>query len=359
MYKLIRPLIFRASSDPETMHRAMMKLLGFVGNTPPLSFIERMMFNFQDMRLCQNIFGLEFKNPVGLAGGFDKHAEALRGFANFGFGFLEVGTITQFAQPGNPRPRIFRLEQDEALINHMGFNNQGADVMVNRLSTVIHSRMTVPLGINLGKSKVTELTQAAEDYLYSFSKLYNYGDYFVVNVSSPNTPGLRQLQDKSFLLDILSGLNNYRTKQTVKKPLVVKTVVDLSLEAIDEVLAVCKSQNIDGLIISNTLISRDGLRTKTDEVGGLSGKPIRQKSTDYIKHIHKQFSNLPIVGVGGIFSALDAYEKIKAGASLVQVYTGLIYEGPGLVKKINKGLVKLLERDGFKNIGEAVGIEAK
>lgn len=177
----------------------------------------------------------------------------------------------------------------------------------------------------------------------------------MVNVSSPNTPGLRQLHDKSFLVDILSHLNSFRLKQPIIKPIFVKTVVDLSLAAIDEVLEICKNQNVDALIVSNTLLSREGLKTKTDEAGGLSGKPLRQKSTYYISHIHKQMPALPIIGVGGIFSAQDAYEKIKAGASLVQIYTGLIYEGPGLVKKINQGLVKLLERDGLKNIGEAVG----
>ncbi len=330
-----------------------MKLLHMVGSVPPLSWTERMIFNFADERLGQKVFGLDFKNPVGLAGGFDKQAEAGPAFANLGFGFLEVGTITRHAQLGNPRPRIFRLEQDEALINRMGFNNEGADFMVGSLS--VAQKLNIPLGINLGKSKITELAKAQEDYLYSFSKLYEYGDYFVVNVSSPNTPGLRQLHNKSFLVDILSGLNNHKSKQQIKKPILVKTVVDLSLEEIDEVLEVCKNQNVDGLIISNTLLSRDGLKIKTVEAGGMSGKPIRQKSTDYIRHIHHRLPTLPIVGVGGIFSAEDAYEKIKAGASLVQVYTGLIYEGPGIVKNINRGLVKLLQQDGFKNISEAVG----
>lgn len=357
MYKLIRPLIFKASSDPETMHRAMMKLLQIAGGITPLSWLERQMFDFQDERLKQKVFGMEFKNPVGLAGGFDKHAEGLQGLANLGFGFLEIGTVTRFAQPGNPRPRIFRLEQDQALINRMGFNNQGADFLAAKL--LKSKKLNVPLGINLGKSKITDLSQAAQDYLYSFSKLYDYGDYFVVNVSSPNTPGLRQLQDKGFLVDILSGLEDFRAKQAVTKPILVKTVVDLPLQAIDEILEVCKNQNIDGLIISNTLISREGLKTHTDEAGGLSGKPIRQKSTEYIKHIHRQMPDMPVIGVGGIFGAEDAYEKIKAGASLIQIYTGLIYEGPGLIKKINRGLVKLMQRDGFKNIGEAIGVESR
>lgn len=359
MYKLIRPLIFKASSDPENMHRAMMGLLHMVGNVKPLSYIERAMFDFTDERLSQNIWGINFKNPVGLAGGFDKQAEALPGFANLGFGFLEIGTITRHAQPGNPRPRIFRLENDHALINRMGFNNEGADAVAARLnSTLLLSRNKVPIGINIGKSKITELNKAAGDYLYSFEKLYEFGDYFVVNVSSPNTPGLRQLQDKSYLTDILSGLNNYRGSQKIRKPVLVKTAVDLALPAIDDLLQVCSDQHIDGLIISNTTLSRDGLITKTNEAGGLSGQPLRKKSTEYIKHVRGRVPGLPIIGVGGIFSAADAYEKIKAGASLIQIYTGLIYEGPGLVKKINQGLVKFLERDGFKDISEAVGVDA-
>jgi dihydroorotate dehydrogenase len=357
MYKLIRLLIFKASSDPENAHRIVMRLLRMAGQFP-FSWIEREIFGFADDSLSQTVFGLNFKNPVGLAGGFDKNAEAVQGLVNLGFGFLEVGTVTRYAQPGQPRPRIFRLVQDEALINRMGFNNDGADVLAKKLSTIILSSMIVPIGINLGKSKVTELAQAPDDYSYSFKKLYEFGDYFTVNVSSPNTPGLRQLQGKNFLADILSGLNNFRAQQKIRKPVLVKTVIDLPLETIDEVLEACKLQNIDGIIISNTSASRDGLKTSINEVGGLSGRPIRQKSTEYVRYIHQQAPELPIVGVGGIFNAQDAYEKIKAGASLVQIYTGLIYEGPGLVKKINRGLVKLLERDGFKNIREAVGQES-
>ncbi len=359
MYKLIRPLIFKASSDPETMHGVMMKLLHMVGNFPIFSWIERLIFDFQDERLKQNIFGLEFKNPVGLAGGFDKQAEALQGFANLGFGFLEVGTVTQLAQPGNPRQRIFRLVDDEALINRMGFNNHGADAMSKQLSQTSLYLTKAPIGVNLGKSKITELNKAAEDYLYSFTRLYEYGDYFVVNVSSPNTPGLRELQDKNFLIDILSGLTKYRSEQKIAKPILVKIAPDLSFEAIEELVPVCKQYEINGVIATNTTVGRVGLKTETKEIGGLSGKPVKEMSTAIIKHIHQKHPSMPIIGVGGIFSAEDAYEKIKAGASLVQIYTGLIYEGPGLVKKINKGLVELLKRDGFKNISEAVGVETK
>jgi dihydroorotate dehydrogenase len=356
MYKLIRPVLFNLYKDPETVHHEALAFLRIFGISP-LHQLLAFLLKVDDSSLKQTVFGLDFKNPVGLAGGFDKEAVAVRGLAALGFGFLEVGTITQHAQSGNPRPRIFRLTEDEALINRMGFNNFGADALAKKLSQL--KNLDINLGISLGKSKITELEKATDDYLYSFSKLYEYGDYFVVNISSPNTPGLRQLHDKNFLLDILSVLNDYRLKQDIQKPIFVKTVVDLTLEAIDEVLEICRTQKVDGIIISNTLLSRDGLKVPTNEVGGLSGKPIKQKSTDYIRYIHKRWPTLPIIGVGGIFTAEDAYEKIKAGASLIQIYTGFIYEGPSVVKKINQGLVKCLQRDGFKNIKEAVGVAVK
>lgn len=354
MYKqFIRPIIFKLNRDPESIHRVILDLLWLMGS----NFITRTWlenrFRADDEKLGQTVFGLKFKNPVGLAAGFDKHAQSLWGLAALGFGHIEIGSYTAKAQPGNPRQRVFRLPKDEALINRFGFNNRGADVMARHLSKI--KNLPVPLGINLGKTKVTPLERAAEDYLYSFRKLYDFGGYFAVNVSSPNTPGLRELQDKIFLIDILSGLNNYRSRQNVYKPILVKIAPDLSFGEIDEVLEVVKNQKADGIIAANTTISREGLMRDLNETGGLSGKPLKKISTDIIRHIHRQSPALPIIGVGGIFSAQDAYEKIKAGASLVQVYTGLVYEGPGLVKDINRGLVKLLERDGFKNISEAVG----
>ena len=354
MFKLIRPLLF-SFKDPETAHNLALSFLKLTGFSP-LSSAANFLTKVDGNVLKQKVFGFEFKNPVGLAGGFDKHGKAIKGLQALGFGFLEVGTVTQHPQPGNPRPRIFRLMQDLALINRMGFNNEGADVLANRL-TFIHDCMNVPIGVSLGKSKITDLGKAKDDYLYSFDKLYNYGDYFVVNVSSPNTPGLRQLQDKSFLIDIILTIKDYREKQNFKKPILVKIAPDLTFGAIDEVLEVCKNLRIEGIIATNTTVSREGLMTEINEVGGLSGKPLKEKSTMVIRHIHKQMPSLPIIGVGGIFTAEDAYEKIKAGASLVQIYTGFIYEGPFVVKKINQGLVKLLKRDGFKNISEAVGVE--
>ncbi len=352
MYKLIRPLLFKFSKDPETVHNLALSFLKLAGH-PPFSQLAQAVCDVTEQTLIQNIFGLQFKNPIGLAGGFDKEAKAVLGLAALGFGFLEIGTVTRHAQPGNPRPRISRLPQDAALINRMGFNNHGADALAETLSGL--KNIQVPLGINLGKSKITELAEAALDYLYSFAKLYSFGDYFVVNISSPNTPGLRQLQGKSYLTDILRALTEYRAKQVVRKPIMVKVVIDFVFEAIDEILQACKELGVDGVICSNTSIGRDGLSSPTNETGGLSGRPIREISTSMIRYIHKQMPQLPIVGVGGIFNAADAYDKIRAGASLVQIYTGFIYEGPLVVKKINQGLIKLLKRDGFSNISQAVG----
>ncbi len=352
MYKLLRPLLFKI--DSETIHDKMLTLGGFL-HSIHLDSALSLFYKYEHQSLEQKVFGLDFKNPVGLAGGFDKGAKITRFLENLGFGFLEVGTVTQHAQEGNPKPRIFRLPADKALINRMGFNNHGADALAEKISNV---NLTTPLGISIGKSKITDLNNAVADYLYSFEKLYKYGDYFAVNISSPNTPGLRQLQDKSFLVDILSSLENYRSKQNLRKPILVKIAPDLEFEAIDEVLEVCLNLKIDGVIATNTTVGRVGLKTQINETGGLSGLPLKEKSTQIIRHIHSQSPVLPVIGVGGIFSAGDAYEKIKAGASLIQIYTGLIYEGPGLVKKINKGLVEFLKRDGLKNISEAVGVEA-
>ncbi len=354
MYKIIRPILFKFFKDPETVHHLALYFLKFLG-LPGFSSVAQIFTNINDETLKQKVFGLDFKNPVGLAGGFDKEAYAVKGLEALGFGYLEIGTITRYSQPGNPRPRIFRLAADEALINRMGFNNFGADALAQRLSKL--KNLNTPLGISLGKTKITPLEEAAEDYLYSFTKLYDYGDYFAVNISSPNTPGLRDLQDKEHLIEIIQGLANYRAKQTKLKPILVKIAPDLTFEAIDEVLEVCKQLNVDGIIATNTTISREGLSAPAKEIGGLSGMPLKSKSTQIIKHIRRQSPGLPIIGAGGIFTAEDAYEKIRAGASLLQIYTGFIYEGPLVVRATNQGLVKLLKRDGFKNVSEAVGSE--
>jgi dihydroorotate dehydrogenase len=353
VYKALIWFLFLLTKDPETVHRLALIFLNLLGKSW-LAPLVRSVVSVDDASLAQTVFGVTFKNPVGLAAGLDKNGVAILGLEALGFGFTEMGTVTRHAQPGNARQRIFRLPKDKALINRMGFNNVGADAFAKNLNALKHS---VPLGINLGKSKITELKDAAEDYLYSFRVLYEFGDYFVVNVSSPNTPGLRELQDKKPLLTILSALNKFRDQQAVKKPILVKISPDMTNEAIDDVLAVIRAERVDGIVATNTTVGREHLYTDIKEDGGLSGRPLINRVTEIIRYIHKQNPKLLIIGVGGIFTAEDAYEKIKAGASLVQVYTGFIYEGPLMVKAINRGLVRLLEKDGYKNITEAVGKE--
>ena len=350
MYDFLITVLFWFYKDPESVHRLAIRFLRVVG-TLPLPEVR------SDPRLGQDVFGIYFKNPVGLAGGFDKNGEAILGLEALGFGFIEIGTVTKLGQAGNPRPRMFRYPSDHALINRMGFNNAGADAMKENLARL--GRVKVPLGISLGKSKATELADAAEDYLYSFKALCRFGDYFVINVSSPNTPGLRQLQDRGFLIGICNALNEYRATQEVKKPLLIKIAPDLTNEAIDDVLSVIKECSLDGIIATNTTVNYSTLQTETKETGGLSGKPLQNRSTEIIRYIHQKSPTLPIIGVGGIFTAEDAYEKIKAGASLVQIYTGFIYEGPFAARRINRGLLRLLKRDGFKDITDAVGSEIK
>lgn len=352
MYHLLINVLFWFYKDAESVHRLALRLLQVIGHEPLRSLISRT----TEVRLPllgQDVWGLYFKNPVGLAGGFDKNGEVIRGLEALGFGFVEAGTVTWHAQPGNPRPRVFHFPQDLSLINRMGFNNKGAKTLQDTLARL--TGIKVPLGVSLGKSKITELKDAAGDYLASFKALCRFGDYFVINVSSPNTPGLRQLQDKDFLVGIVRILNEHRVKQEKHVPLLVKIAPDLTNEAIDDVLGVIQEYSLDGIIATNTTISRDGLSAPTEETGGLSGKPLRDRSTEIIRYIHRQSPTLPIIGVGGIFTAEDAYEKIKAGASLVQVYTGFIYGGPFTVSHINRGLARLLARDGYKHISEAVG----
>lgn len=354
MYKLIRPTLFKLSKDPETVHNLALHFLTFLGYSPFKQIVSSFT-HVENNKLEQNIFGLNFKNPVGLAGGFDKDGKIINGLEALGFGFLEIGTVTKLPQSGNARPRMFRLVKDLAIINRMGFNNEGSSELKRHLQKTKHNSV---LGVSLGKNKNTPNELAVEDYLFLFKELYNLGEYFVVNFSSPNTPGLRDLLGKKYLTNILEELIAYRKTRGVYKQILVKIVIDFSLEEVDEILEVCKTVGVDGIITSNTSVARDNLKTVTYETGGLSGKPITQKSTELIKYIYKKNLNIPIIGVGGIFSAEDAFEKIKAGASLIQIYTGFIYEGPFIVKNINQGLVKLLEQDGFKNISEAVGVEA-
>lgn len=325
-----------------------------------------------DARLEQTLWGLRFPNPVGLAAGFDKDGVAAGVWSSLGFGFAELGTVTFQAQPGNPRPRLFRLPLDKAALNRMGFNNWGAAAMAARLADTVRGDATrsVPMGINLGKSKVTPLDEAAGDYLGSFRLLKDWGDYFVVNVSSPNTPGLRSLQDADQLGAILDALQQENQGQ---KPIFVKIAPDLEWDAIADIISLSKEYHLAGIIATNTTISREGLKTQViwphgvlraqplevqKEAGGISGVPVRDRSTEVIRFIWQQTQGqLPIIGVGGIFTAEDAWEKITAGASLVQVYTGWIYEGPWMVRRILEGLLQLLQERGLNSVSEAVGLE--
>jgi dihydroorotate dehydrogenase len=349
-YSWIRSVLFKLSHrDPELAHELALKVLQNLG---PMLWILQNFTSFHDPALEQEVLGLTFKNPVGLAAGFDKNAVAIQGLAALGFGFLEVGTVTRHPQEGNPRPRIFRFPKDKALINRMGFNNEGADAIARRFQEM--KPPTIPIGISIGKSKITPLDKAVEDYLYSFQKLYAYADYFAINISSPNTQGLRTLQEKDQLDNLVMALQKEsetlsRQTKISRRPLFIKISPDLSWQALDELLEVCLNRGIHGVIATNTTLYRDGLSTQTDETGGLSGKPLQKRALEVVRYIYRQ-TRLPIIGVGGIFQAEDAFAMLKAGARLIQVYTGLIYEGPFMVHRINKGLRKLMEIHGFKRI---------
>lgn len=353
MYNALIAVLVFFFKDPETIHRYSIEFFKFFGAPPFASLLQMLCAPRVSPVLSQEVFGVSFAHPVGLAGGFDKNAEAVPGLSALGFSFLELGSVTSEAQVGNPRPRIFRLPKDRAIINRMGFNNEGRMAMKGRLEAV---ERTVPLGISLGKLKTVELPDAPREYRASFETLYEYGDYFVVNVSSPNTPGLRTLQDKDALVSIVRSLNEYRAGQKTRKPLLIKIAPDLTFSAIDEVVDVCRDEKLDGIIATNTTVSRDGLTEGTSELGGLSGAPLKAHATEIIRYIHRRAPELPIIGVGGIFTGQDAYEKIKAGASLVQIYTGFIYGGPLAVRNIAEELEQLVLHDGYKHIREAVGV---
>ena len=375
--QLVRPLIFSVFKlDPEWAHGYAIKTLAWLGAEPPpgqsggqtLKAKQqqwvRQQLEFVSPRLQQHCWGIPFPNPMGIAAGFDKDGEAVQAWPLMGFGFAELGTVTRFPQPGNPSPRLFRLVEDEAALNRMGFNNQGAETLARRLEPLWQAgRPPIPIGINLGKSKVTPLEEAAEDYRFSFQQLKTLGDYFVVNVSSPNTPGLRSLQAAEQLAPILAALQHENTET---KPLLVKIAPDLDWEAIDGVIELARAHNLAGIIATNTTVSRQGLATRVlpqtgrpiaEEAGGISGAPLRQRSTEVIRYMYqKTEGQLPIVGVGGIFTAADAWDKITAGASLLQTYTGWIYEGPWMVRRLLEGLVEKLDDHGLDSIDEAVGL---
>jgi dihydroorotate dehydrogenase len=366
------PLMLSAvKGDPETAHRQMLKTLnnleinrhsawGSLG----IKQLEKS-FCVTDSRLEQTLWGLNFSNPLGLAAGFDKDGTAAGIWNSFGFGLAELGAVTLHAQSGNPRPRMFRLPEDKAALNRMGANNLGAAVMADTLAqTWKRQPRKIPIGINLCKSKIASLEEAAADYVGSFKYLQNEADYFVVNVSSPNTPGLRSLQAGEQLEPILSGLQAVNTQS---KPILIKIAPDLEWQDIKDILNLATSYNLAGVIATNTTIRRDGLKTRIlsetgkrieEEAGGISGLPVKERATEVISFIYRETNGkLPIIGVGGIFTADDAWEKIVAGASLLQVYTGWIYQGPWMVKEVLSGLLTRLEEKGLNSLSEAVGLE--
>ncbi len=343
MYKfLIRPILF--CFDPEKVHHFTFTLIRFVNKIPFIPNLIRSFYVVSDKRLERNLFGLTFKNPVGLAAGFDKDAKLFNELSNFGFGFIEIGTLTPKPQEGNPKKRLFRLKEDSAIINRMGFNNGGVLEAVERLkhlSTSLKAR-GVLIGGNIGKNKTTPNEKAVEDYKICFEALFDYVDYFVVNVSSPNTPNLRALQDKEPLTNLLKDLQIANTKKQNPKPILLKIAPDLKNEQLLDIIDIVAETNIDGVIATNTTILREGLQSDNKkEVGGLSGKPLSNRSTEVIRFLaEKSNKAFPIIGVGGIHSVTDALEKLEAGADLIQIYTGFIYEGSKLIKKINKALLK-------------------
>ena len=329
--------------DAEKIHYLVMNVLKIICAIPLMSSILRLIFEKKDTRLERNIFGLHFKNPVGLAAGFDKNGVWTDQLSNLGFGFIEIGTVTPKPQTGNDKPRLFRLKPDEALINRMGFNNDGSIEAANNLRK---RKSKVIIGGNIGKNKITDNDDAVIDYLKAFNDLYPYVDYFVVNVSSPNTPGLRDLQEKEPLKYILKILERDNGRKSKPKPILLKIAPDLTNEQLDDVIEIVKETRTAGVIATNTTISREGLISDNEIVseigaGGLSGKPLTDRSTEVIRYLSEKSNKaFPIIGVGGIYNAQDAIDKLNAGASLVQVYSGFIYEGPSIVKEICKGILK-------------------
>ncbi|MEZ4792501.1 MAG: quinone-dependent dihydroorotate dehydrogenase [Gelidibacter sp.] len=337
MYKrFIRPLLF--CFDPEKVHHFTVSLIRSLCKVPGMATMFRSLYLVEDECLERQLFGLTFKNPVGLAAGFDKDAKLYNELSNFGFGFIEIGTLTPKPQEGNPKKRLFRLKADKAIINRMGFNNGGVFEAVERLK----NNKGVLIGGNIGKNKVTSNENAVEDYKVCFNALFNYVDYFVVNVSSPNTPNLRALQEKEPLTKLLKILKSENIKHQFPKPILLKIAPDLTNEQLMDIIDIVAETKIDGVIATNTTIKRNGLQDENqNETGGLSGKPLAKCSTEVIRFLaEKSNKAFPIIGVGGIHSADDALEKLEAGADLVQLYTGFIYEGPKLVKDINQALLK-------------------
>lgn len=340
MYKsVIRPILFKF--DPEKVHYFTFSMIRFLNNVPGGSALLKSLYEVNDPRLEREVFGLKFKNPVGLAAGLDKDAKLYKELGNLGFGFIEIGTLTPKPQEGNPKKRLFRLKQDGGIINRMGFNNGGVQEAVERLKKNPAGKGHVLIGGNIGKNKVTPNEDAVKDYEICFDALYDHVDYFVVNVSSPNTPNLRELQDKEPLTQLLQTLQDKNLAKPKQKPILLKIAPDLTDEQLLDIIDIVKTTKIAGVIATNTTISREGLVSENKvEMGGLSGKPLTKRSTEVIRFLsEKSGKAFPIIGVGGIHTAEDAMEKLEAGASLVQLYTGFIYEGPALIKGINKRIL--------------------
>jgi len=342
MYKLlVRPFLFLF--DPEKIHHFTFNSIRNIFKIPGIKSIAKSIHTLDDPKLEKELFGLKFKNPVGLAAGFDKDAKLFNELSAFGFGFIEIGTLTPLAQDGNPKKRMFRLPEDSGLINRMGFNNGGVKEAAERLKK---NNSGVIIGGNIGKNKLTPNENAVDDYVICFNELHAHVDYFVVNVSSPNTPNLRALQDKKPLTEILNKLMELNKKKPTQKPILLKIAPDLTDSQLDDIIDIVADTKIDGIISSNTTIARDNLNTnnaRLEEIGngGLSGKPLTKRSTEVIRYLSEKSNKaFPIIGVGGIHSAEDALEKIEAGADLVQIYTGFIYEGPSLIKRINKEILR-------------------
>ncbi len=360
IYKyFLRELLFLA--DPEKAHGVALTLLRAGENSALLQKLASGIFNYSHPSLESTVCGIQFKNPVGLAAGFDKDCELTCILPRLGFGFVESGTLTPKPQPGNPPPRLFRLKEQHALINRFGFNNRGVEASAEYLKSL--PQRPSALGLSIGKNSSTPPDEAPQDYADCVEKLFPYADYFALNVSSPNTPGLRDLQQN--LAPILKSVQEKNRALADKyllspRPVFVKVSPDLSTEDLDKLAECCINHQLAGLIAVNTTVNRDNVPSTAPSQGGLSGQPLEKRATEMVRHLYRSFgTKLTIMGVGGIFSAEDAYRKILAGASLVQIYTGWIYEGPGMVSCVNRGLVQLLKRDGFKTLSEAVGAESK
>ena len=342
MYKfLVRPLLF--SFDPEWVHYFTLNALKLLNKIPLSSWLLRKIYSYEDSSLEKELFGIKFKNPVGLAAGFDKNGKYIKEMSNLGFGFIEIGTITPKPQPGNPKKRLFRVKNDLAIINRLGINNDGSFMCAERLKK---NNSNVVIGGNIGKNSTTSNENADADYIQNFETLHQYVDYFVLNVSCPNVSNFTKLQDVEFLKKLIPQLKKINSTKPKKKPILIKISPDLNRDQLDETIDLILSENLDGIIATNTTTTRENLKTnksKIEEIGngGLSGEPLKNKSTEVIRYISKKTNgNLPIIGVGGIMNSKDALDKIEAGADLIQLYTGFIYEGPSIVKKINQCLSK-------------------